>query len=502
MIQRISQSSFSCGPVAQTERGHHRHERERQDQRAGQGEDHGQRHGPEQLSFGSLEGQDRQVDDGDDQLAEHRRLAHLDGGVADDLELGPRSPSWASRRTQFSTMITLESTIRPKSIAPRLIRLADTPVASMMLAAKSIDSGMASATISPPRRLPSIASSTTITRTPAGHQVVQHRAQGLVDQVSAVIERLDRDARGQAFLKLGDLGLDIVDHLPAVLADQHHHQAGDDLSFTVAGGQPRPDHRRGVDLGNLADGHGHAVALVDDDGRDVLHRPRLAHAPDVAGLPLVDQVAAPHVRVVVLESVEDVGHRQAERSQRVGIHFHLVGLELTPMGIDLGHPRHLAQLVGDEPVEEGTQFHRRDLRLRRGLDLELEDLAQRRGDRPQHGRAVTRGYRLGRPGQSLADKLPRPVDVGPFLEHDRHHRDPELGDRPDLLDIGQPAHRSLDREREQRLDLQRRKRRRLRDHLDLHVGQVGHGVDRQVDQPNRLPGRRREASPSAPESDC
>ena len=63
-------------------------------------------------------------------------------------------------------MITLESTIRPKSIAPKLIRLADRPVASMMLAANSIDSGIASATIRPPRRFPSMASSTKMTSAP------------------------------------------------------------------------------------------------------------------------------------------------------------------------------------------------------------------------------------------------------------------------------------------------------------------------------------------------
>ena len=74
--------------------------------------------------------------------------------------LGRVPPSWASRRTQFSIMITLESTIRPKSIAPRLIRLAEIPVASITLAANSIDSGIARATIKPPRRFPSSARST------------------------------------------------------------------------------------------------------------------------------------------------------------------------------------------------------------------------------------------------------------------------------------------------------------------------------------------------------
>ena len=117
-----------------------------------------------------------------------------------------------------------------------------------------------------------------------------------------------------------------------------------------------------------------------------------------------------------------------------------------------------------------------------GLDLELEDLAQRRGDRAQRRRAVARRDRLGGAGEPLADELPRPVDVGPFLEDDRHHRDPELRDRADLLDVGQAAHRPLDGKRQQRLDLQRRQRRGLGDHLDLHVRQVGHGVDRQVER--------------------
>ena len=73
----------------QPERGQHGHQRQRQDHRARQGEDDRQRHRPEQLPLDPLERQDRQVDDHDDQLAEHRRLADLDGRVADDVELLP-----------------------------------------------------------------------------------------------------------------------------------------------------------------------------------------------------------------------------------------------------------------------------------------------------------------------------------------------------------------------------------------------------------------------------
>ena len=79
----------------------------------------------------------------------------------------------------------------------------------------------------------------------------------------------------------------------------------------VAGGQPGPDHRRGVDPGDGADRHRHAVPLIDDNGRNILDRPRLAHAPDVARFPLVDEVTTADVGVVVPKGIENVGHGQA-----------------------------------------------------------------------------------------------------------------------------------------------------------------------------------------------
>ncbi len=69
----------------QDERGKRRHECQRKNQRTAQREKHRQRHRPEELSFGPVQREDGEVDDGDDQLAEHRRLADFDRRVADDL---------------------------------------------------------------------------------------------------------------------------------------------------------------------------------------------------------------------------------------------------------------------------------------------------------------------------------------------------------------------------------------------------------------------------------
>ncbi|MNV58357.1 hypothetical protein D3C71_1507250 [compost metagenome] len=60
-------------------------------------------------------------------------------------------------------MITAPSTIKPKSSAPKLIRLPLTPNVFIMLMAKSRDSGMTEATIKPALRLPRNSTRTSMT---------------------------------------------------------------------------------------------------------------------------------------------------------------------------------------------------------------------------------------------------------------------------------------------------------------------------------------------------
>ena len=71
----------------------------------------------------------------------------------------------AKRRMQFSTIITAPSTIKPKSRAPRLIRLALTFACTMPVISINIDSGMTIAVINAARILPSISNNTTTTNT-------------------------------------------------------------------------------------------------------------------------------------------------------------------------------------------------------------------------------------------------------------------------------------------------------------------------------------------------
>ena len=72
-----------------------------------------------------------------------------------------RIPSW---RTTFSTMTTAPSMIRPKSIAPRLIKFPETPNFNMPVTANRNESGMAAVTMSAARQLPSNTSKTAMTK--------------------------------------------------------------------------------------------------------------------------------------------------------------------------------------------------------------------------------------------------------------------------------------------------------------------------------------------------
>ena len=62
--------------------------------------------------------------------------------------------SWLRWRKMFSTMITVASTISPKSIAPIDSRLADSPRATMIMTANARAKGMVIATITADRQLP------------------------------------------------------------------------------------------------------------------------------------------------------------------------------------------------------------------------------------------------------------------------------------------------------------------------------------------------------------
>ena len=75
-----------------------------------------------------------------------------------------------TRKTVLSTMMTAPSTIIPKSIAPKLIRFAQTSKAFININANNNDRGIVDATMRPPRQFPKSKTKTKITMRPPSNR--------------------------------------------------------------------------------------------------------------------------------------------------------------------------------------------------------------------------------------------------------------------------------------------------------------------------------------------
>ncbi len=192
----------------------------------------------------------------------------------------------------------------------------------------------------------------------------------------------------------------------------------------------------------------------------------------------MDDVAAAGQRVVFFQAAKHFVERQPVARQPVGVGAHFVGFVEPAVRVDLGDAAHFTQLRSDIPIEDRPQLHRREAFV--ATHLELQNLAERGRQRSELRRSIAGGNLFHRDRQSFGHELPRAVNVGSFLEDNRHDRYAKLRDAPQFLDLRQTAHRRLDREREVAFDFDWRQRPSFGDDLHLHVRHVRHRVDRQM----------------------
>ncbi len=159
----------------------------------------------------------------------------------------------------FSTMITEESTMIPKSTAPIESRLADLPRTKSTDKANNRASGTLMATISAVRTLLRNMQQHHRHQAHAGQQVLPHRVGRDADQFGAVVIGLDLHARQQAagvLVELLNQGVDVVQGGQRLIALAQQHDALDDFVVIL------PD--------APALGIEHVAALVIDE-RDAPH---------------------------------------------------------------------------------------------------------------------------------------------------------------------------------------------------------------------------------------
>lgn len=180
--------------------------------------------------------------------------------------------------------------------------------------------------------------------------------------------------------------------------------------------------------------------------------------------------------VVALERVEDLAEREPVRREPARVDDDVEFLGCAAHRVDLDHAGHLAQARRDVPLERRSQLRRR---VSIGAEDELVDLAQAGRERRELRRAGGRRQVRLDLAQALDDELPREPHVGAVAEHERHGREAAARRRAHLLEVRQAVEPHLDGQRHEALDLFGREARCVREHRDLRVGHVGHGVDGQ-----------------------
>nr|WP_293270617.1 hypothetical protein [Nannocystis sp.] len=306
-------------------------------------------------------------------------------------------------------------------------------------------------------------------------QVGHDGGEGALDEVGAVVDRLDEDAGGEALLDLGDAVLDGVDDVAAVGAEQHHDDAGDGLVLAVVGDDAVAEGGAVADGGDVLDEDGLALGGgLDDDVADVFEAGEGADGAEGEGLGAAVEVAAGDDAAGALEGVGELADREVVGGEPGGLDDHLKLLEVATHGVDLDDAGDAAQARDDLPVEHGAQLL---ARVDRGADDELVDLAEAGGERGDlRRRDVGREVPLGLQ-HALEDQLAGEPRVGAVLKDDRDRGDVGAGHRAQLDHPGHAVEGVLHREGDVAFDLQGGQTGRVGEDRDLDARDVGDGVD-------------------------
>lgn len=173
----------------------------------------------------------------------------------------------------FSTMITVASTIKPKSIAPTERRFADSPQHKDADGEKQREGNGGG----DDHCAPQVAEKYPLyeeNQNDAENKVMKHGIGGNLDKVAAIIDALDPHA-GRQNLQLVD-PFDFRFHPPdrrqALLAAAHQDDALDDIVVVVPAGDTEPRLVADGDVGNVADADRIAIGRRQHRVTDVVNR--------------------------------------------------------------------------------------------------------------------------------------------------------------------------------------------------------------------------------------
>ena len=311
-------------------------------------------------------------------------------------------------------------------------------------------------------------------------QRVLERADGIVDQLAAVVERLDGDALGQARRDEFELLLHPLDHRLGIFAGTHHDGATDRF-LAVDVERPAPE--------IAADLDGRDVFQVDWRALHRLHRHEFqillrSHEPDATQhefrAVLFDDFSS-HVEVGVLNRGHYLHQRHVRRAHLRRGELDLVLLHEAADARDFRDALNAGELVAEVPILERAEFREIIAAVLRfgGIDIEvvLIDPTEARRVRTELRRDAS-GHRALQEVQPLQHPGPGEVGIDAILEDDGHQREAEHRGRAHLFHPGLPLQSAAERKGHLVLHLLRAAAHEVGIHQHLVLGQVRDGIDR------------------------
>ena len=149
--------------------------------------------------------------------------------------------------------------------------------------------------------------------------------------------------------------LELVDHFHWVFAETYHHCTANRFGpLLVENSAPQGGAER--NLGNVANIDGDVVGFLDDSVQEIFSRFEVADATNhVLDLVHLDGPGT-HIDIGSTNRFHHLGQGNSVSPHRVGVHIHLVFLDITPNRGDLADTVGALESVSDHPILDGPKF--------------------------------------------------------------------------------------------------------------------------------------------------
>ena len=121
---------------------------------------------------------------------------------------------------------------------------------------------------------------------------------GAFHQIGLVIKFFNPYSFGKTFIYFGNFLFNIFNDLPAVAPAEHHNYTGDDFSFAILRYRSLPNLPPDFHRGHIANKHGFAFNVGDNNFVNILNIANLPESPDDVLFPVVFQIVPPGNAVI------------------------------------------------------------------------------------------------------------------------------------------------------------------------------------------------------------